>query len=71
MAEIPILRADDLVRLKKKHPCGGDTFRLIRIGAEVRLRCTTCGHDMVMDRIKLERAIKQRYAANEPNRKEG
>ena len=59
MAEIPLLRAGDTLVLRKKHPCGGDRFALLRVGAQVRLRCLTCGHDMVMDRLKLEKAIRQ------------
>ena len=70
MTEIPILRAGDRLRLRKKHPCGGDTFRLLRVGAEVRLKCETCGHDMVMDRLKLEKAIKQQIPAVTPEGKE-
>ena len=37
---------------------------LLRVGAEVRMRCMTCGHDMVIDRLKLEKAIKQHIPAN-------
>lgn len=59
LAGIPLLRAGDTLVLRKKHPCGGDRFALLRVGAEVRLRCETCRHDMVMDRLKLEKAIKQ------------
>lgn len=66
MTEIPVLRAGDRLRLRKKHPCGGDTVILIRVGAEVRIRCETCGHDTVIDRLKLEKAIRQKL----PNGKE-
>lgn len=59
MTNIPVLRVGDTLVLRKKHPCGGNRFSLLRIGAEVRMRCVTCGHDMVMDRLKLEKAIKQ------------
>ena len=67
MTEIPILRAGDRLRLRKKHPCGGDTVVLLRVGAEIRMRCETCGHDTVMDRLKFEKAIRQRM----PGGKEG
>ena len=56
---IPKLRVGDILELKKKHPCGGQAFRIMRVGAEVRIVCLTCGHDMTVDRIKLERAIKK------------
>ena len=48
----------DTVRLKKAHPCGGNLFRIMRVGSEVRIVCTTCGRDMNMDRVKLEKAIR-------------
>ena len=53
------LRANDLIQLKKTHPCGGNIFRVLRVGSEVRIVCQTCGRDMTSDRIKLEKAVKQ------------
>lgn len=50
--------AGDTLELKKKHPCGESRFRVIRAGGEVRLCCLGCGHDMVIPREKLDRAIK-------------
>ncbi len=52
------LSAGDKLRLKKPHPCGGDLFSVIRVGSQVRIVCNTCGHDMTLDRIKLERSVK-------------
>ena len=58
---MPILQLhpEDRVQLKKPHPCGGKIFRIVRVGSEVRVICETCGRDMTLDRIKLEKAIKQ------------
>jgi hypothetical protein len=53
------LRLGDRVKLKKDHPCGGKIFQILRVGSEVRIACETCGRDMTIDRIKLEKAIKQ------------
>lgn len=53
------LRAGDRVKLKKAHPCGGSLFSVLRVGAEVRVRCETCNRDMTIDRIKLEKSIKK------------
>lgn len=58
MQIIPIHQGDR-VQLKKSHPCGGRIFRILRVGSEVRVCCETCGRDMTIDRIKLEKAIKQ------------
>ena len=53
------LHPDDRIQLKKMHPCGGDCFRILRVGSEVRIKCETCGRDMTLDRIKLERSIRK------------
>lgn len=59
MVRIIRLCAEDKIVLRKPHPCGGDTFRVLRVGAEVRIVCLTCGRDMTMDRIKLEKSIRK------------
>ena len=45
------------VRLRKHHPCGGDTFTVVREGPVVTLRCLTCGSFVRMDRGKYEKAV--------------
>ncbi len=52
-------KIDDVLELKKPHPCGSKQFRVLRVGSEMRIACLGCGHDMVMDRIKLEKATKK------------
>lgn len=69
VTEIPLLRAGDVLALRKKHPCGGNRFVLLRVGAQVRMRCMTCGHDMVIDRLKLEKAIKQHFSGDDAEEK--
>ena len=41
----------DVVRTRKAHPCGGDTWTVIRTGADIKLRCTTCGRIIMLDRV--------------------
>lgn len=53
------LRAGDRIKLKKAHPCGGSIFSVIRVGGEVRIKCEACNRDMTVDRIKLEKAIRE------------
>ena len=55
----------DCLILKKPHPCGSNTFRVLRVGSEVRVVCDACGRDMTMDRIRLEKAIKKVIRAKE------
>ncbi|HEX2518126.1 MAG TPA: DUF951 domain-containing protein, partial [Castellaniella sp.] len=51
------LRPGDRVRLKKTHACGGDTWEVTRIGADIGLRCTTCSRHLMLDRVTVERRI--------------
>lgn len=57
MKIIPI-HVDDVLELKKPHPCGEKRFKVLRTGSEVRIVCVGCGRDMVLDRLKLEKAVK-------------
>ena len=61
-------RLYDTVELKKPHPCGSKLFRIMRVGSEVRLICQGCGRDMVMDRVKLEKATKKLFPAETEGR---
>lgn len=65
MTTIPKLTVGDVLELKKPHPCGGKTFKILRVGADVRILCTTCQHDMTLERIKLEKSIKKIFPTEE------
>jgi hypothetical protein len=47
----------DVVRLRKRHPCGGDTWLVDRLGADIGLRCETCGRHVLVERRALERRM--------------
>lgn len=49
----------DTLTLRKPHPCGGTTWRVERLGADIGIRCLTCGHYLLTTRRKLERAVKE------------
>lgn len=49
----------DILVMKKKHPCGGDRFRVLRTGSDIRVECTLCKRDMTLPREKLEKNIKE------------
>ncbi len=51
-------RLDDVVRLRKPHPCGGYDWRVVRLGADIGLRCLTCQHRVLLPRSELERRLK-------------
>lgn len=54
------LAPGDRLEMKKTHPCGGRIFAVLRAGSDVRVRCEGCGRDMVLDRLKLEKAVKHK-----------
>ena len=39
----------DIVKLKKPHPCGSHEWEILRVGADFRLKCTGCGHQMMVN----------------------
>lgn len=47
----------DVVRLRRRHPCGGETWLVDRLGADIGLRCETCGRHVLVERPSLERRI--------------
>lgn len=53
------VRVGDILVMKKKHPCGGDKFAVLRIGADFRIRCIQCGHEVMLERVKVEKNIKK------------
>ena len=58
MEIIKFSQGDTLI-MKKKHPCGSDSFTVLRSGSDVRLICDGCQRDMTLERVKLERSIKK------------
>lgn len=52
------IRVNDVIRLRKKHPCGGYEWRVIRIGADIGIKCLTCSRYVMIPRPELERRIK-------------
>ena len=52
------LRLDDVVRLKKPHPCGSFEWRVVRLGADIGLKCVTCQHRVLLPRPTLERRLR-------------
>ncbi len=49
----------DILTMKKPHPCGSREWAVLRVGADFRLRCLGCGHEVMGSRAKLEKSIRQ------------
>ena len=54
-----LLAVDDVVQMRKQHPCGGDTWRIVRVGADIGIRCLTCNRRVLLPRSEFERRIKR------------
>lgn len=52
------LQLGDVLTMKKPHPCGEKRWVVLRIGADLRLRCVGCGHEVMLARSKAERNIR-------------
>ena len=52
------VRVGDILTMNKKHPCGSVQWTVLRVGADFKLRCVGCGHEIMTARSKIERNIK-------------
>ena len=52
------IKLGDVVRLRKKHPCGGDEWEVVRLGADIRIRCLKCQRYVLLERSVFERRVK-------------
>ena len=55
---LPDLQLNDLVRLRKPHPCGSYEWTVVRLGADIGLECTGCRHRVLLTRRELARRMK-------------
>ncbi|MGB9300947.1 MAG: DUF951 domain-containing protein [Anaerolineae bacterium] len=52
------IHLDDVVRLRKKHPCGNFEWRVVRVGADIGIRCLKCNRRVLMPRRVFEKRVK-------------
>ncbi|MBA2174757.1 DUF951 domain-containing protein [Halobacillus locisalis] len=50
---------NDVVQMKKAHPCGENRWKIIRMGADIRIKCEGCGHSVLIPRRKFETKMKK------------
>ena len=53
------IKLGDVVRLKKVHPCGGYEWQVVRLGADIGIKCLKCGRRVLLKRSVFERRIKE------------
>ncbi len=52
------VQVNDLVRLRKSHPCGSYEWQVVRIGADIGLKCQVCGRRVLLDRRTFNKRVK-------------
>ena len=53
------IRVNDILTMKKEHPCGSKQWLVLRTGADFRLRCLGCGREVLGPRSKFEKNVRQ------------
>ena len=53
------IQVGNIVKLKKQHPCGSHEWKVLRIGADFRIKCLGCGHQIMIPRKTLEKSVKE------------
>ena len=52
------IKVSDVLTMKKVHPCGEKRWLVLRTGADLRLKCLGCGHELMTPRFKIEKNIR-------------
>ncbi|MBD5503211.1 MAG: DUF951 domain-containing protein [Lachnospiraceae bacterium] len=53
------IKVGDILQLKKQHPCGSKEWEVLRVGADFRLKCMGCGHQIMIPRRQVEKNVKK------------
>lgn len=54
------IQIGNIVKMKKAHPCGSTEWEVLRIGADFRLKCCGCGHQIMISRGQAEKNIREK-----------
>ena len=61
------IRLGDILVMKKAHPCGDKQWKVLRVGADFRLKCLGCGHEIMVPRLKAEKNIRNVIREENPS----
>ena len=53
------IEVGNIIKLKKQHPCGSKEWEVLRVGADFRLKCLGCEHQVMMPRTTVEKNVKE------------
>ena len=59
MVEQKEFNLNDIVEMKKQHPCGANRWKIIRMGADIRIKCEGCSHSVLIPRREFARKMKK------------
>ncbi len=59
MTERKPYQLNDIVEMKKQHPCGTNQMKIIRMGMDIRIKCEGCGHSVLMPRSRFDKKMKR------------
>ncbi len=52
-------KLNDIVIMKKEHPCGNNEFKIVRVGADIKIECLKCGRLLLIPRVEFNKKIKK------------
>lgn len=58
------IKVGDILKMKKPHPCGNYEFLTLRVGMDFKIKCTKCGREVMLPRLKCEKNIKKIIYSN-------
>ena len=61
------IQINDILTMKKPHPCGEKRWQVLRTGADFRMRCLGCGHEIMVSRFKAEKNIRSISKSENPS----
>ena len=61
------IKLDDVVKMRKKHPCGGYTWQVVRLGTDIGIKCLTCHRKVYLPRSQFARRVKN-YISRGPEK---
>lgn len=59
MPPILEIHIGDIVQMRKPHPCGGYRWEVTRVGADIGIRCLTCGRRVMLPRRRFEKQVQR------------
>ncbi len=67
---VQIFYLGDVVQMKKQHPCGSYEWEIIRIGADIKIKCVGCGRLVMLPRAQFQKGVKKVLKSNNPDKTE-